>query len=222
MEPSLLAKLPYFERVGAAELEAIAPHVRMVERGPGEVLFHEGDVSRGLYFLIEGTVKVSRISPEGREQVLTVVGPWQTFNDVAVFDGGPCPATATALEPCVAGLLAGDFLRRLINAHPAVAEGMLRVFAGRLRGLAGLVADLTQLDVAGRVAKTLIAYTQASGQRSFTIGQQDLASIVGTTREVVARTLRTCEERGAIRRLGNSVEIVSLETLQSILLDSSR
>ena len=96
METEVLGRLPYFSQLPAKELELVSSSVQSLPLARGNILFNEGEPSRGLYFVVEGAIKVSRISPEGREQVLTVVGGTQTFNEVPVFDGGPCPATAAA------------------------------------------------------------------------------------------------------------------------------
>jgi CRP-like cAMP-binding protein len=140
-----LRKIIYFSRLGDDEIKGIVSRSVEVSREGAECL--------GLYFVIEGMVKVSRISPEGREQVLSVMGPNQSFNDVPVFDGGRNPATVMALEPSVIGMVPKDLMLALVREHGLVAEAMLRVFASHLRSMTTLVADLTHLDVAGRVAK---------------------------------------------------------------------
>jgi CRP/FNR family transcriptional regulator len=222
METEVLGRLPYFSQLPAKELELVSSSVQSLPLARGNILFNEGEPSRGLYFVVEGAIKVSRISPEGREQVLTVVGGTQTFNEVPVFDGGPCPATAAALEPSVVGLIPMDVMQRLIKEYPVIAEATLRIFAGRLRGLVTLVADLTHLDVTGRVAKVLLAYNASSGRVSLQLGQQDLASIVGSTREVVSRSLRQLEEQGDIARDRRGLKIVSAQKLSAALDDSTR
>ncbi len=220
--PSVLGQVPYFAQLDHAQLEGIASSMQEYRTARGDVLFNEGEACHGLYVLAKGSVKVSRTSPEGREQVLAVIGPIQTFNDVPVFDGGPNPAMATALEPSLVGMVPIAVIRRLLHEHPAVAEGMLRIFASRLRGLAALVADLTHLDVMGRIAKVLLTYEAASGGRTLNVGQQDLASMVGTTREVAARSLRYLEERGAIARRSGGIEVISTTELSSVLGESNR
>jgi len=217
VRPAVLSGLPYLQQLNPQQLEDIAPLIHELSVERGNILFSEGEPCKGLYFVVEGSIKVSRVSPEGRDQVLAVVGRGQTFNDVPVFDGGPCPATATALEGSVVGLIPMDLMHRLVRRHWSVAEGMLTVFASRLRGLVSLVADLTHLDVTGRVAKVLIAYHSASGQSGMDLGQQDLASIVGSTREVVSRSLRSLEEQGAIVRKSRGLEVISSEKLAAVL-----
>ena len=217
-----LARLPYLAGLEPFQLWAIAQSTLELTLERGEVLFTEGEPCKGLYFVVEGSIKVSRISPEGRDQTFTVVGPGQTFNDVPVFDGGPCPATAMSLEPSMVGVIPTATVRRLVWEHRTVAEGMLSVFANRLRGLTALVADLTHLDVTRRVAKVLLTYEAASEQRELALGHQDLASMVGSTREVVSRSLRRLEEQGAVVRKSRGLEVVDLGKLARALEDSPR
>lgn len=222
MEPEVLVRLPYFSELPIEELKTIGASVQTLPLERGDVIISEGDASKGLYFVVSGAVKVMRISPEGREQVLTVVGAYQTFNEVPAFDDGTCPATAVALEQSVVGLIPLDVVHRLLRQYPVISASILRAFAGRLRGLVTLVADLTHLDVTGRVAKVLLAYHDASGSQTLSLGQQDLASIVGSTREVVARSLRTLEEQGAISRHRRGLSIISSERLNDAMEDSAR
>ncbi len=113
-------------------------------------------------------------------------------------------------------------MRSLVREHRTVAEGMLSVFASRLRGLTALVADLTHLDVTGWVAKVLLTYEVASGKRELALGHQDLASMVGSTREVVSRSLRRLEEQGSIVRKSRSLEIVDRNMLAAAMEDQPR
>jgi CRP-like cAMP-binding protein len=222
LDTGVVKKLIYFAQLDQDKLESIAAQSRTIYLERGDVLFSEGDQCEGLYFVISGTVKISRISPEGREQVLNVVGPFQSFGDVPVLDGGANPATVAALEASVIGLIPTELVLSIVRENGRVAQAMLRVFASRLRGMTTLVADLTHLDVTGRIAKVLIAYQTSSGHQAFRLGQQDLASMVGTTREVASRSLRTLEELGCIMRKGGEIEILSLERLDRAIEESSR
>lgn len=214
LQPQFLSSIPYLAPLTTDELAGVARSVSQRRYDDNEVLFSEGTPCLGLYLVIEGSVKVTRISPAGREQVLTVVGPGQTFNDVPVFDGGPSPATAIAMEPSVVGLIPMETIRELIRTRPEVVNMTLRVLAARLRGLVALVADLTHLDVTSRVAKVLVTYHGATGHQAIALNQQDLAAMVGSTREVAARALRSLEERGAIRRQRGNLEVVSADLLR--------
>ena len=222
MEPDVLGRLPYFSQLPVRELEQVSSSVQYLPLARGEILFNEGEPSGGLYFVVKGAIKVSRPSPEGREQVVTMVSATQTFNEVPAFDGGMCLATATALESSVVGLNPIDVMQRLIKEYRVIAEAALRVFAGRLRGLVTLVADLTHLDVTGRVAKVFLTYQASSGRESLRLGQQNLASVVGSTREVVSRSLRQLEEQDAIIRDRPGLRILSTDKLSAALDDSTR
>lgn len=214
-----LLAIPYLRSLGTEDLRGLAQAAIEQTLAPGEILFHEGEPSKGLALVLEGTVKVSRISREGREQVLLVVGPGQTMNEVPVFDGGTCPATATAVQVSQVCTLPTEIIHELVRERPQVAADVLRYFAGRLRGLVQLVADLTHLDVATRVAKILLSYHQSSGVRTFNLSQSDLAAMVGTTREVVARALRRLEEAGGVMRQRGAIRVVSVDRLAEAIDD---
>lgn len=222
LEADVLKKIAYFSGLDDATLESIAQQVEVIALNQGELLGSEGEECAGLYFVVGGSIKMSRISPEGREQVLAILGPMQSFNLVPVFDGGGNPATTAAMEPSVVALVRSEIMLRLVQEHSTLAIDLLRVLGARLRGLVTLVSDLTHLEVTGRIAKILIAYNQSSGSNELQLGQQDLASMVGTTREVAARALRVLEEGGGIKRRRNSVEIVSMEHLQEAMEESIR
>lgn len=222
MNADLIKNVVYFSQLDERELDELASQSVEISLPGGETLIRESEACEGLYLLEEGSVKISRISSEGREQVLTVIHPGQSFNDVPVFDNGLNPATAMALEPSKVVMVPKETIKRLMRENSNVAEGMLRVFASRLRGLTMLVADLTHLDVTGRIAKLLLTCYASSERTTVRIGQQDIAAMVGSTREVAARALRTLEEQGGIVRQGREIEIVSTSTLENILEESAR
>ena len=222
VDADLLKRVVYFSELNRAQLESIGAEVSTIVLDRGSVLMTEGQECPGLCFVISGSVKCSNTSPQGREQVFSINQAHQTFGEVPVLDGGPTHFTATAVEPSEVGLAPVDMMRRLIQEHTTIAEGMLRVFAERIRSLVILAADLTHLDVTGRIAKSLVMYHASTGHRQLNLRQQDLASIAGTTREVAARALRSLEDRGCIRRRGRTVEIVSQQNLAELLWESAQ
>lgn len=214
-----LRSLPYFSRLKEAELREVARLVQAVTLTRGEVLLTGGEPCPGLYFVVSGSLKVFQVSPEGREQVLMVAGPGQSFNDVPVFDGGPNPASVEALEPSAVGLVPKEAIEDLVRRYPEVARGMLQVFARRLRLLVSLVTSLSLLSVEGRVGQVLLTFSDTAPQPRprLRVSQQDLAAMVGTTREVVARSLRALEEAGAVRRLQTEIEVVDRKRLAEMV-----
>jgi len=218
----ILADTPYFADLKQPQLAAIARAVveRSYERG--DIVFHEGDTCEGLYVVKSGRVRVYKISPEGREQVLLIAERGETFNEVAVFDDGPNPASVETLEPAVLLLLPKGRLLSMIEAEPDVGRAFMRVFASHLRRLAGLVEDLSFKTVTGRVARILLdqlpAATGGPGDQSppHRLTQRQIAAMAGTAREVAARAMKALEEQGAIRMERGRIIIVDPQLLASL------
>jgi CRP-like cAMP-binding protein len=149
--------------------------------------------------------------------VLIVLGPGETFNDVAVFDGGPNPASVQAMAAdtrvCV---VPSSLVKELLATSPRVAANIVRVLAGRLRHLTVVVEDLSFHHIAERVAKLLLAESAATGG-PISLTQERMATRVGTAREVVSRALRTLEQQGAITRQHNRIVAVNAPVLRALL-----
>jgi CRP/FNR family transcriptional regulator len=198
----------YFLDLTAGELEWLRRNCQVLCKPASAVVIVEGGESPGLLVVITGSVKVCRLSPDGREQILRVVNRGESFNDVPVFDGGTCPATVIAIEDSQILAVPAPVFRELLSRHSTVAVQLLQTFAARLRAVTRLAGDLSLLDVVARVAKSLDLYTEVSGTGEFTLRQSDLASIVGSRREVVARALKRLEDDGAIKRQGDRILVV--------------
>ncbi|MDP2726116.1 MAG: Crp/Fnr family transcriptional regulator [Dehalococcoidia bacterium] len=205
---------PYFGALQASEWEEVKALFREKSLSPGEIIFLEGERSQGIYFVKAGRIKVFKTSPDGKEQVLRIMGPGESFNDVPVFDQGPNPASTEAMEPSVVCLLRTQDIMELIRRYPALALGVTRVFATRLRQLTSLVEDLSFRHVTSRLAKILLMQVEeASKGSNLHLTQQDLASMVGTAREVVVRSLRSMESQGILRRERQRLVILDKEAL---------
>lgn len=205
---------PYFGRLRPDEWDEVRTMLREKPLAPGEVIFLEGERSDGIYFMKAGRVKVFKTSPEGREQVLRMMAPGDSFNDVPAFDEGPNPASAQAMELSVVCLLRTQDIVTLMQRHPALALGIIRVFASRLRHLTSLVEDLSFRHVTSRLAKVLLMQVEETGKgTNLHLTQQDLASMVGTAREVVVRSLRALESQGIVKRERHRLVVVDKEAL---------
>jgi len=201
----ILGQIPYFATLPVPERDEVARAIRHRRLAGGEMILVEGEPCEGLYFVIEGQVRLTRASTEGREHVLAVLGPGATFNDVAVFDGGPNADTAVAVGATHVGLVPMGRMAVLIEKHPQVARAALKVLSGRQRSLAGVVEDLALRDVKTRVARLLfgcIGHHRHIIEKADTacarISHQENASMVGSVREVVQRALKELEREGAI------------------------
>ena len=209
----LLRSLPYFRPLDEGTLVSIATlAVRRVYQ-PDKVIFLEGEPCAGLFVVHSGHVKIYKVSPEGREQILTIIGPRDSFNDVAVFDGGPNPASAQAMDAIELCIIERPALMSLFDRHPKLAQAVVAVLAARCRMLVGMVEDLSLKSVAGRLAKLLLDQA-AQGQDAVPLTRQQMAARLGTIREMVSRALRELEDEGQVRRDGRQIVITDRVALE--------
>ncbi len=216
VEVAFLKSIPYFSRLRLDELELVRKLIfeKKVERD--DIIVLEGEPADALYFVGSGAVKMFRTSVDGKEQVLKIVRPGESFNDVAVFDGGPNLASTQAMGPAtVYGILKHD-LHDFLQKHPQVALDVVSVLAAQLRHLVSLVDDLSFRPVVGRVAKILLEYASDGANPGQRLTQQDMAAIVGTAREVVGRSLKALETSGVIRMDRHRIVVTDREALKSI------
>ena len=201
----LLAQIPYFAGLDSQTLVEVGRCVRRRTLAAGEVILVEGKPCEGLYFVIQGQVRLIRGSSEGREHVLRVLGPGATFNDIAVFDGGPNSDGAVAVGATMAGFIPKATMTALIDRHPQAAKAALKLLSSRQRALGSVVEDLALRDVTTRVARLLLGcmgqhkhIVEQAPEACARITHQEIASMVGSVREVVQRVLKDLERDGAI------------------------
>ena len=195
-------RIPYFKDLSDEDLARIGEGLAEEAFDRGAFIQHEGDACRAMYCIREGRVRVFKASPEGKVQVLKVMGAGETFNEVPVFDGGPNPASAQALERTALYAIGKEALRRLVRERPAVALALLAAFAGKLRHFTRLVEELSFKTVTARLANILLGFAAEGGRGAAPpprMSQQDLAAMAGTAREMVGRALKAFERDGAIR-----------------------
>jgi CRP-like cAMP-binding protein len=202
---NLLAQIPYFAGLDSRTFGEIGRAVRRRTLVPGETVLTEGKPCEGLYFVIQGQIRLIRGSTEGREHVLRVLGPGATFNDIAVFDGGPNSDGAVAVGPTTVGFIPKASMAALIERHPQVAKAALKLLSSRQRTLGSVVEDLALRDVKTRVARLLLGcmgehehIVERAPDACAHISHQEIASMVGSVREVVQRVLKELERDGAI------------------------
>jgi CRP/FNR family transcriptional regulator len=221
MLPEQLKAIPYFQDLEAGVLDRIRTSVFEVRLQKGQILFTEGEPAQAMYGLRSGQVKIFKVSPDGREQVLRIMGPGECFNEVPVFDEGTNPANAQALEPAVLWGIRRADMRRLVEKHPAVAIGFLKVFARKLRFFTQKVEDLSFRSVTSRVAKLLLEMAEDDGRGNLRLKQQftqqEFANVVGTAREMIGRAFKALEKEGAIKLSRHRVVILSKAVLTRLL-----
>jgi CRP/FNR family transcriptional regulator len=208
---------PYFKSLDEEELNRLAR--TLIERAfeNDEIVFLDGEPCLGLYIIRSGAAKIYKVSFEGREQVLRYMNAGESFNEVAVFDGGPNPANVSAVGDTVVWIVPREAIVELIQRRPQVALAVIQNLGARLRHLVGLVEDLSLRQVSARFAKLLLEI--ASG-RERVMTQQEMAARLGTVREMVGRSLRQMQARRLIQMERGKIVIVDREGLGGIVKGS--
>jgi CRP/FNR family transcriptional regulator len=214
---ALLRAIPYFAGLEEAELTHV--RARVVERRyePDQIVFFEEDECAGLHLVVSGQARIYRVSLEGREQVLAVLNPGDSCNEVPAVDGGPNPASCVALEPTAFWVLSRTALDDLRREIPNLNDAIIASLATRCRQLVQRVYNLSFLSVTARVAQFLIEQSepgQPLSRRRWT--QEEIAAEVGTVREMVGRALRHLSEDGLIRLERHRIHIVDREGLRAL------
>ena len=221
MEDSIIARIPLFERMSPEEREELRGMMSQTTLRRGEVLFNEGDSGDRLYILLTGKVKLGHTSVDGRENLLAVLGPGEVVGELTLFDPGPRSTTATAVATTELLALEHNQLMGFIDSHPTLAKDMLRALAVRLRRTSIALADLVFSDVPGRVAKALLDLAERFGAPTedgihvpHDLTQEELAQLVGASRETINKSLAEFVSRGWIRLEGRAVTLIDVERLK--------
>jgi CRP-like cAMP-binding protein len=219
-----LKQVPLFTALPEKELKALAERTIRKSVNRGELLFSEGEKAHGLYIVERGSVKVFKVASSGREQVLHVERSGHSFAEVPLFDGGPYPASAAALEDSVLLFIDKKSFDSLCLSHPHIALEVIRVIGGRLRKLTRLIEEISLKDVGHRLARWLLERAQEHGRKQgeavefqLDLSHGEIGTRIGTVREVVTRSLSRLETDGIIQISGRNVRIPNLKGLISML-----
>jgi CRP/FNR family cyclic AMP-dependent transcriptional regulator len=221
----LLARVPLFVGLTEQDRLALSDHLDRQDVTRGDVLFREGDVGDRVFVVLSGKVKIGRQSADGRENLLSVMGPGDLFGELSLFDPGPRTATATAVTDASLLSLEHTALRPWLRARPEAGAMLLRVLARRLRRTNDNVADMVFTDVPGRVAKALLDLAERFGEPAqpgneaagvrveHGLTQEELAQLVGASRETVNKALADFATRGWLRLDSRAVVLLDRERL---------
>jgi CRP/FNR family cyclic AMP-dependent transcriptional regulator len=212
---------PLFAALDAEAADALRSSMVEVKAKKGAVIFAEGEPGDRLYVITTGKVTLGHKAKDGRETLLGVLGPGEMFGELSLFDPGTRTATAVALTDVKLLGLSRDSLRPWLTGRPEVALKLLQALAQRLRRTEDAMADLVFSDVPGRVAKALLALSDKFGvfkngelYIEHDMTQEELAQLVGASRETVNKALAEFVNRGWMRVEQRSVTIVDLERIQ--------
>jgi CRP/FNR family transcriptional regulator, cyclic AMP receptor protein len=218
----VLGKVPLFSGLDANEIEFIAGRVVPRKYSSGQVVFNEGEPCTGLYVVASGHVRIFKTSVNGREQVLSVDGAGSSIAELPVFDGGNYPASVAAVDETLLLFVSKQDFQELCLTHPQVALKVLRVVGARLRRLVGIIEELSFTTVRHRLAALLLRMARREGKQSgnsvaFTLpsNNQEIASQIGTVRELVSRNLSRMQTEGVIDIDDRKVMILDLSRIQA-------
>jgi CRP-like cAMP-binding protein len=220
-----IARIPLFEGLPSEQLEDLEMIMTDQVFRKGEIIFSEGDEADGFYVAITGRVKIYKLSPDGKEQILHFIGPGEPFGEVPVFTGQRFPAHAEAMEESRVLFFSKESFVDLVKRNPSLALNMLGVLSRRLRTFAALIDDLSLKEVPGRLAAYLLYLsTQKKGTEEveLSITKAQLASLLGTIPETLSRILGKMAAQGLIETDGRRIRILDPESLQELVDSGGR
>lgn len=214
-----LGHLPYFRALSPARVDALARHAACRHFAAQETILVQGEHHTGLWVIESGQVKVFRLSADGREHIVHLLGSGESFNDIPALDGGPAAAHAVALTPVIAWMLPPDALIAALRADPDLAVAVIEILTGRMRELVQQIEDLALCSVTARLARYLLKQSDSQAPNSPAVTRATLAAHLATTPETVSRALRTLEQIDAIRFDRHEIAILRPDLLHAVAMD---
>ncbi|TVQ96128.1 MAG: Crp/Fnr family transcriptional regulator [Desulfovibrionales bacterium] len=216
---AVLSQSPVFQGLPESQLRTLARIADPITYHPGDLIFSEGEDAAGFFFVVSGQVKISKISFEGKEQVLHFVGPGEIFAEVPVYSGGTYPANAEALRESRMFFFPRQAIRRLLASDPNLAMNMLADLSRRLRQLTRLVENLSLKESPARLAAYLLHASEElirDDQVELDVTKGQLATLLGTTPETLSRTLKKMSETGQIQVQGRTIKLLDKPGLEQM------
>ncbi len=189
----------YFESLSADHLHWLANQCQRQTYAVDETVFLESDPSRGMWMIEQGRVKIYKVNPEGKEHIMHLLGPGNTFNEVATFDDGLNPANAGTLTEAAIWLLPAEALNHLLSIDNALAIKVVKLLANRVRNLVGQLEDLALYSVTIRLARFLLKQLEDPALSGPGVTRANIAAHLATQPETISRALRSLEQAQAIR-----------------------
>ncbi len=224
----VLGKAALLAGLSPAELRLLAARTVRKLFGAGELLFSEGEPCNGLHIIARGKVRIFKTSVNGREQVLAVNVPGESVAELPVFDGGPYPASAIAVEDTEIAFISRRDFHAFCLEHPAVALKVLSVVGARLRRLVAIIEELSFTTVRHRLISVLVKLAQSDGQATargiefqLPATHQELANQLGTVRELISRNLMRLQAEGFLDVDARQIVVKDMKGLATQLESAS-
>ena len=214
-----LKAVPFFTQLNDRELEVVRSVASERTYPKNAVVLTEGEMGDSLYMIQSGKVKVVIGDEEGRELILKILGPGDFFGEMSMIDKQPRSASVTTIEPATFLVLSNAAFERCVEQAPRIANMVMQILAQRVREADRKIGTLALMDVYGRVASTLLelaVYTNGKLVVGEKLSQQELANMVGASREMVNRILKDLSERGFISIESKSITIINRELPPSL------
>lgn len=222
---SLLRNHPLFGDLPPAVIEHLGSYMKTRKVARGATIFAKGDPGTGLMGVLAGSVKVSVASTEGKDIVLNIFREGEIFGEIALLDGRPRTADATAMAPCELIVIERRDFVPFLSSHPDVMLKFIEILCSRLRRTSEQVQDITFLNLPTRLAKTLLQLTGGeegtTARRKAAITQREISQMIGISRESTNKQLRAWEKRGWIRLERGGVGVLAPDKLAAIAAEGS-
>lgn len=216
---AFLATVPIFKGLTPAQYDDLTMIVTDQEYSKGRLIFAEGDPGVGFFLVMRGLVKIFKLSPDGKEQILHLFGPGEPFAEAAVFIGSSYPAHAQALEESRVLFIPRPAFMELIRNNPDLAMNMLAALSLRLKRFAHLIEELSLKEVPGRLAAHILALSveqEESDRVRLAISKNQLAALLGTIPETLSRILAKLAKNGLIELSGPEITIIDRDGLEDL------
>jgi CRP-like cAMP-binding protein len=223
--PEVLATIPIFNGLPQEQYNDLAVIIADKTFERGQIIFSEGDPGTGFYVVVDGRVKIYKLSMDGKEQILHLWGAGEPFGEVALFTGQDFPAYAEAMEKTRAFYVPRQAFADLIKENPSLALNMLATLSMRLHKFANLIEDLSLKEVSGRLAAHFIELSRRQGDANsitLDLAKGQLASLLGTIPETLSRTLTRMVRQGLIQTDGPNIEIINHDDLKELAVSARR
>jgi CRP-like cAMP-binding protein len=223
-----LEKTALLSSLSRAEIQALAARTARKHFTSGELLFSEGEPCHGLHIIAQGTVRIFKTSVNGREQVLALNHAGESIAELPVFDGGRYPASAMAIEDVELAFISRQDFHAFCLEHPEVALKMLAVVGARLRRLVGIIEELSFTTIRQRLISVLLRLAETEGRQTqrgiefqLPASHQELASQLGTVRELISRNLTRLQAEGLIDVDARQIVVKDKSGLNALLTTMS-